>query len=159
MTNEQAARPGAWLLVSGNHRSVYILLFSVSPLEEVYQALLRRGFDPDAVHDAMVSILTKGIDTIDHLDYYARQAAFFAFLRAKRRGRREVPHANGEIGTGISAPAQLILAELSEVPLDLVQLAAQPSRTKGQQSRLWRWRQKTTSQGDGGRGKQNEQTT
>ena len=118
-------------------------------LEQVYHALIRRGFDRDAVHDAMVGILTKGVDTIDHLDHYARQAAFFAFLRAKRRIKWEAPHSNGETGTGISAPTQLILAELSEVPFDLVQLAAQPSRTKGQQSRLRRWRQKTLSQGDG----------
>ena len=114
----------------------------MSDLEEVYQRLIRRGFDRDAVHDAVVGILTKGIDTIDHLDRYARQAAFFAFLRAKRRIGREAPQSNGETGTGVSAPAQFILAELSEVPFDLVQLAAQPSRTKGQQSRLRRWRKR-----------------
>ena len=90
----------------------------------------------------MVGILAKGLDTIEDLDHYARQAAFFAFLRARRRIKREAFHADGEIGTGISAPAQLILAELSEVPFDLVQLAAQTSRTKGQQSRLRRWRRR-----------------
>ena len=113
---------------------------ALSDLEQVYQRLIRRGFDRDAVHDAMVRILTKGVDTIDHLDHYARQAAFFAFLRAKRHLGREAPPSNGE--PGISAPAQIILAELSEVPFDLVQLAAQPSRTKGQQSRLYRWRKR-----------------
>ena len=115
---------------------------ALSDLEQVYQRLIRRGFDRDAVHDAMVGILAKGLDTIEDLDHYARQAAFFAFLRAKRRIGREAPHSNGETGTGISAPAQIILAELSEVPFDLVQLAAQPSRTKGQQSRLRRWRKR-----------------
>ena len=126
----------------------------MSPLEDVYQRLIRRGFDRDAVHDAMVGILTKGIDTIEHLDHYARQAAFFAFLRAKRRQRQALVMDKDRRDVLLAAhrtaaPEQIILAELCEIPLDLVTLAAQGMRTKGQQSRLRRWRQKTLSHGGG----------
>ena len=112
--------------------------------EQVYHALIRRGFDPDAVHDAMVGILArlaKG-GTIRNLGHYARQAAFFAFLREKQQ------KASGRLlSTPVSLPDQEALVALSEVPFDIVVSIGR--QTRGQQSRHRRWRQKTFSQGGG----------
>ena len=112
-------------------------------LEQVYHALIRRGFDRDAVHDAMVRILArlaKG-GTIRNLGPYARQAAFFAFLREKQQ------KAGRPLSVPVSLPDQEALVALSEVPLDIVVSIGR--QTRGQQSRHRRWRQKTLSQGDG----------
>lgn len=110
-------------------------------IEQVYTRLIRRGFDRDAVHDAIVGLLVKLADGVEirNLESYTRQSAFYAFLRSRRRPSIEL----GE-QLRVSNPEQETLAALSELPLDLVIFTERTSRgrTKAQQSRLNRWRER-----------------